>query len=230
MPEEHHHHPAPASQPIASTERLGLYVKAWLLTFYIAGIELAGSVASGSFALLADVTHVFTDTIVGLGPVSVELGKRRLSIDPRLIERIGGFAVAGILLFVGAHIIEEAGARASGEHAHEVEGLLMFAFAVMAALGNYVQHRLLSRISPMHRHAAHSGFHFHVLTDLLKNLLLPILALAIHFGAPEALDAYAALGIGWLILIRAGLLGLESAVGERLVQRLLHRFVHWIVR
>lgn len=207
-----------------------LYLRAWGLTFVIAGFELAGSILSGSFALLADVTHVFTDTIVGLGPVSVEFFRHRLHISAERIEQAGGILVSAILLFVGFHIIGEATEHISGGEHHEVEGGLMFLFATLAALTNFAQHRLLSRVSPMHRHAAHTGFHFHILTDLVKNILLPVLAALILFGAPSTLDVWAGYVIGWLIVVRAALLALESFFGQRLVQRGLDHFLHWIVR
>ncbi|OGZ12553.1 MAG: hypothetical protein A3C93_00285 [Candidatus Lloydbacteria bacterium RIFCSPHIGHO2_02_FULL_54_17] len=207
-----------------------VYLKAWGLTFVIAGFELAGSILSGSFALLADVTHVFTDTVVGLGPVSVEFFRHRFHVSAERIEQTGGFLVSAILIFVGVHIIGEATEHISGGEHHEVEGGLMLIFAALAAATNFLQHRLLSRVSPIHRHAAHTGFHFHILTDLVKNILLPILAVLMLFGASEMLDVWAGYAIGWLIIVRAALLALESLFGKRIVQRTLDHFFHWIIR
>lgn len=224
---ENHHHPHGKKEMQAY---LPVYLKAWGLTFVIAGLQLAGSIVSGSFALLADVTHVFTDTLVGLGPVSVEFFRHRLRVPARRIEQAGGLFVSGVLLFVGYRVIGESLEGLSGGHEHDVEGGLMFVFTVIAAGVNYLQHRLLRRVSPMHRHAAHAGFHFHILTDLVKNLLLPVIALTIFFGGPESLDIWAALGIGVLIFLRAFILGAESILGERVLQRALDRFIHWIAR
>lgn len=206
-----------------------LYLRAWGLTFVIAGFELVGSILSGSFALLADISHVFTDTVVGLGPVSVEFFRHRLRMSAERIEQAGGILVSAVLIFVGVHILDEV-AEHTGGGEHEVEGALMFLFAALAAGTNFLQHRLLSRVSPIHRHAAHAGFHFHILTDMVKNLLLPVLALTIWFGADTALDLWAGYAIGWLVIIRASLLALESVAGKRIVQRSLDRFLHWIVR
>lgn len=222
-----HHHPHGDKEMRAY---MPVYLKAWGLTFVIAGFELAGSILSGSFALLADVTHVFTDTVVGLGPVSVEFFRHRFQVSAQRIEQAGGLIVAAILIFVGVHIIGEAAEHLRGEEYNEVEGGLMFLFATLAAITNFLQHRLLSRVSPIHRHAAHTGFHFHILTDLVKNILLPVLALVILFGGPEAVDIWAGYVIGWLIIVRAALLALESMLGKRIVQTTLDRFLHWIVR
>lgn len=222
-----HHHPHGDKE---MRVYMPLYLRAWGLTFVIAGFELAGSVLSGSFALLADVTHVFTDTLVGLGPVSVEFFRHRFRISAQRIEQIGGVLVAVVLFSVGFHIVSEAAEHLSGGEHPEINGGLMFLFAAFAAVTNFAQHRLLSRVSPIHRHAAHSGFHFHILTDMVKNILLPVLALVILLGGPEIVDVWAGYVIGWLIVVRAMLLFLESLLGKRIVQTTLDRFFHWIVR
>lgn len=226
-PHPDHHHPHGEHELKAYTP---LYLKAWGLTFVIAGIGIAGSVLSGSFALLADVTHVFTDTLVGLAPVSVEFFRHRTTIPARKLEAAGGVAVAVVLFLIGAHIIESALGAISGGEEHAVSGGLMFLFALLAAIVNFMQHRLLSRVSPMHRHAAHAGFHFHVLTDLVKNIILPLVAAAIYLGAPPGLDIWAGCAIGVLIVLRAALLLLESVLGRRILSELLSRFFLWVAR
>lgn len=227
---EHHHTHAHDHEEHVTASHLHIYVKAWLTTFVIAGLELVGSVLSGSFALLADITHVFTDTIVGLAPVTVEIMKRKTTISKAHVEAAGGILVSAFLVFIGYHIIGEANERLTNGNVEAVSGLLMFMFSGLAALGNLYQHRLLSRVSPMHRHAAHSGFHFHILTDLVKNLILPFLGLWIYLGGPLSIDAYAGYAIGWLIIIRALLLIFESIFGKHAAQHGLDRFVHWIIR
>lgn len=228
MTEYHHEHTHDNEERVTASH-LHIYVKAWLITFVIAGLELVGAILSGSFALLADITHVFTDTIVGLAPVSVEVMKKKTVISRERIEAAGGVLVSAFLIFIGYHIIGEANEHLAGGH-EEVSGLLMFIFSGLAALGNLYQHRLLSRVSPMHRHAAHSGFHFHILTDLVKNMILPFIGLSIYFGGGPEIDAYAGYAIGWLIILRAVLLILESLFGKHVVQHGLDRFVHWIIR
>lgn len=227
---EHHHTHAHDHEEHVTASHLHIYVKAWLTTFVIAGLELVGSVLSGSFALLADITHVFTDTIVGLAPVTVEIMKRKTTISKAHVEAAGGILTSVFLMFIGYHIIGEANERLGTGNVQEVSGLLMFVFSGLAAIGNLYQHRLLSRVSPMHRHAAHSGFHFHILTDLVKNLILPFLGLWIYFGGVQAIDAYAGYAIGWLIILRAILLVFESIFGKHAAQHGLDRFVHWIIR
>jgi cobalt-zinc-cadmium efflux system protein len=222
-----HHHPHGEKEMRAY---LPIYLKAWGLTFVIAGIELIGSIMSGSLALLADITHVFTDTLVGLGPVSVEFFRHRLHLSAKKIEAVVGLAVSLILAFVGYHVLHEAIEHLGGESHHDVDGVFMFLFSALAAMTNFLQHRLLSRVSPIHRHAAHAGFHFHVLTDLMKNIALPLIAGVIYFGGPEILDIWAGIVIGGLILLRSLILAGESIIGEPLVARAVERFFRWIAR
>jgi cobalt-zinc-cadmium efflux system protein len=200
-----------------------IYLRAWGLTFLTVGLVLVGSMVSGSLALLADIGHVVTDSLIALIPLSATYLVRR-GWNVQKVQRYSGFVAAGFLLFIGYHVIEEALTGIShGADEHHVEGAWLFIFALGAAAVNYFQHRILSNVSPMHRHAAHSGYHFHVLTDLVKNILLPILAVALILGANEIWDLYAALAIGGLIILRALILLFEAWIGEQIVQRFLHR-------
>lgn len=209
-----HDHAHPYKMP---EERIKVYTKAWALTWAVAIVEVIGSVLSGSISLLADVTHVITDTIIGLAPISVEIAKKKRPLMcAQNIERAGGIIASLILIFVGYAVINEA---SHGGHENEhINGPLMFVFALLAAGANYLQHKILSTVSPIHRHSAHAGFHFHILTDFAKNLMLPIIAIAISFGAPESLDAFAAKCIGILIILRSIILMAESIYGHNFVQ------------
>ncbi|HEY4099778.1 MAG TPA: cation transporter [Gemmatimonadales bacterium] len=186
-----------------------IYLRAWLLTLVIVGLEVAGSATSGSLALLADVGHVIADTMLAVVPLSIAYATRR-GRSYRLLNRLAGMAAALLLAFIGYHIIAESRADLlEGQH-RNVRGWLLFLFAASAAGVNMMQHRLLSRVSSLHRHAAHRGLHFHVLTDLFKNTALPVLGALIAFGAvPTRADIYVALAIGGLILVRAFVLVIE---------------------
>lgn len=223
-----HDHAHPYAMP---EERIKIYIKAWALTWAVALIELVGSLLSGSLALLADVTHVITDTIIGLAPVSVEvIRKKRPLLCAQNLERAGGLIASLILIGVGIAVLREAGEQAAGGHEKHVEGIFMFVFALIAAGANYLQHKILSRVSPIHRHSAHAGFHFHVLTDLAKNLALPIVAIAIAFGAPASLDITAAKVIGAIIILRSLVLAAESIYGHNFVQDFLKKIFNNVGR
>ncbi len=220
-----HDHAHPLKEP---EQRIKVYMKAWLLTWAVALLEILGSFLSGSVALLADVTHVITDTIIGLAPISVEIVKKKKTfLSTQNIERAGGVFASIILIIVGVSIIREA--SHGDDHGH-INGPIMFVFALLAAGANYLQHKILSKISPIHRHSAHAGFHFHILTDLAKNLLLPIIALAISLGASNKLDLIAAQTIGVLIIIRSLMLFAESLYGHNFVQEWIKKAINIIFK
>jgi cobalt-zinc-cadmium efflux system protein len=200
--------------------RLTVYLKAWGITWIIALIELSGSLLSGSVALLSDISHVVTDTIVGLAPVSVEITKKKSPFSKENIERIGGILVSVFLAFISYSIL-----FASHDEEHEVHGVYMLLFSLIAAICNYIQHRILSQISSIHRHSAHAGFHFHILTDLAKNLLIPAVAIIIMLGGPDIFDHYLSRVIGIIILIRSIVLFSEALVGHNITQKYLSLFL-----
>jgi len=223
-----HAHDAPTPEDLAHHQ--SVYVKAWALTFVIIIIQLVGAIYSGSLAILADIGHVVADSFIALFPLSAVWLVRK-GFDTKKVQRVAGTLAAVFLLFIGTHVVEEAVGRLSGEgHEHHVEGAWLFFFASLAAGVNYFQHRILSTVSPMHRHAAHSGYHFHVLTDMVKNILLPVLGIALVLGVNNDWDLYATFAIGALILLRASILMLEAWIGAKLIQQFIHRAAHVLFR
>jgi cobalt-zinc-cadmium efflux system protein len=193
------------------------YLSVWVLSLGIVALELVGSGVSGSQALLADVGHVASDTLLALVPVAALLFAR-IGMKYSRAAFIASLAAVALLTFVGFHVGGEALEALTGEehHDHEVDGVLLFVFSGVAALLNLVQHRFLSRIDPEHHHGAHKGLHFHVLMDLVKNIALPVLGLAIAIGLlPDHADLWAALVIGALLIIRAILLLYETLAPKR---------------
>lgn len=187
---------------------LWIYVLVWVLSLGIVSLELVGSWLSGSRALLADVGHVLSDTLLALVPLTAAL-LIRAGLNARRIAFLSTLAAVAILIAIGFHVGGEAWEALSEghHHEHEVDGILLFLFSGAAAIANLIQHRLLSRIDPIHHHGAHKGLHFHVLMDLVKNIALPILGLGIAFSVlPESADLWAALVIGALLIMRALLL------------------------
>lgn len=192
----------------AANKHLWIYALVWVLSLFVVSLELVGSGVSGSQALLADVGHVISDTFLALVPLTAAL-LIRAGVSYRRVVFASSLAAVALLVFVGLHVGGEAWeALTTGEHhEHEVDGMLLFLFSGAAAIANLFQHRLLSRIDPEHHHGAHKGLHFHVLMDLVKNLVLPVLGLGIAFAIlPESTDLWAALVIGALLIGRALLL------------------------
>lgn len=182
-----------------------IYTKVWLLSLSIVSFELVGSVLSGSHALLADIGHVISDTVLALIPLTALL-LLRFKVSYRLVAFISSIVAGVFLAWIGLHVASEAwmGLMGDEHHEHEVNGWLLFLFSGLAALMNLFQHRLLSRVSPDYHHGAHKGLHFHVLMDLVKNIALPVLGLGIALHLlPDSADLWAALAIGALLIVRA---------------------------
>lgn len=196
---------------------LGAYLTVWALSVGIVALELFGAGVSGSHALLADVGHVISDTLLALVPVAALLFAR-LGASYSRAAFWASLAAVAILAYVGFHVGSEAlEVLAGGEHhEHEVDGIALFVFSGIAALANLVQHRLLSRIDPEHHHGAHKGLHFHVLMDLVKNIALPVLGIGIALAIiPDHADLWAALVIAALLIIRAMLLLYATLMPKR---------------
>ena len=184
---------------------LRTYAFVWMLSLGIVALEIVGSGESGSQALLADIGHVASDTLLALVPLSA-LVFMRMGIKKESVALLSSLIAVAFLLFIGFHVGSEALASLAGDghHEHEVDGMLLFLFSGSAAILNLFQHRLLSRVSPEHHHGAHKGLHFHVLMDLVKNIALPALGLLIAFEIlPYGADLWAALAIGGLLMVRA---------------------------
>jgi cobalt-zinc-cadmium efflux system protein len=189
------------------------YWRAWALSLIIMVIELAGSILSGSVALRADVWHMAGDMLVALAPVAVTYARAR-GLNPHKIILAGGTAVAVLLISIGGLLLEEArNSLALPTPSHEVHGWLLSGFALVSALANWWQHRLLSQVHVLHRDVTHVGFHFHVRMDLLKNLALPALGalLALQLVSQRA-DTWAAGCIGAWIAVRGLVLLARSAM------------------
>lgn len=198
--------PTTQNEPAKKNDaHLAIYTYVWLLSLGIVSLELLGSFFSGSRALLADVGHVASDTMLALVPLTAAL-VMRTGASRKRVEFVATLAAVAILVLVGLHVGGEAWGALTGDehHEHAVDGVLLFLFSGAAAIANFFQHRLLSSIDQEHHHGAHKGLHFHVLMDLVKNLVLPVLGLLIAFSLlPDHADLWAALAIGALLIVRA---------------------------
>ena len=198
---------------------LRTYAFVWVLSLGIVALEIIGSGESGSQALLADVGHVASDTLLALVPLSA-LVFIRYGISQKTVAFVSSLIAVAFLLFIGYHVGSEALESLSGghHHEHEVDGMLLFFFSGAAAILNIFQHRLLSRVSPEYHHGAHKGLHFHVLMDLVKNIALPVLGLLIAFELlPDSADVWAALIIGGLLIARALILLYTTLRGKPVI-------------
>jgi cobalt-zinc-cadmium efflux system protein len=165
--------------------------------------EVVGAFLSGSLALLADAGHILTD-VAGL---TLALVAATLALRPATPERTWGYrraevlaaaAQASLLLAVGIFVLVEGVRRLI--HPLPVESGVMFAFAVVALLGNGISIWVLTRTQRGNLNTR-AAF-LEVLNDALGALAVLIAAVVIStFGWLRA-DAVTSIGVGLLILPR----------------------------
>lgn len=169
----------------------------------ILAAEVIGAVISGSLALLADAGHMLTD-VAGL---SLALFASSLSLRSATPERTWGYrraevlaaaAQAALLLAVGAFILLS-GFRRLLSPPH-VESGVMFAFALLAILGNAISIGILARIqgSNLNTRAAR----LEAFSDLLGALAVLVASVLISAFAWDRADGIVSIGIALLILPR----------------------------
>jgi len=129
----HPHSPARADAPRLAAV-LGLSVVVFVL-------ELAGGLASGSLALLADAGHVLADMAgMTLALVAIWIGSRPASRDRTFgylrLEILAAVVNAGLLFAVAGFILYEAWRRLV--HPEPVRPYVMLAIASVAICGNLV--------------------------------------------------------------------------------------------
>ncbi len=165
-------------------------------------IELWGSIATGSLALLADVAHVLADAVaLTLALVSVWFAGR-----PHTLQWTFGFhraevlaaAVNGLaLLALSAFIAFEAVQRLRNPSEVEAGGLILVAVAGLIA--NAVVARILGHSHSMNMRAAR----LHVLSDLGGSVAAVTAGVAIALSGSSRIDPLLSLVIVALIVFAA---------------------------
>lgn len=173
------------------------------LTLAVLIVEVAGALASGSLALLADAGHMFTD-VVGIG---LALGAIWVGARPATDSRAYGFlrleilaaAANAVLLFgVAAYILIEAWRRLANPP--EIASGVMLAVAVAGLAANAVSLVLLRDAQRGSMNMR--GAYLEVWGDLAGSAMVIIAAAVIALTGWLAADPIASAVIGLLILPR----------------------------
>jgi len=184
----------------------------WLSVLLNGGIvvgEIAGGLASGSVALLADALHNLADVAaLVLAIATRRLGRRppsaRHTYGLKRLEVLAAAANAAVLLGITLFIGREAVLRLLDPQ--PVERSLMLAVAVVALVGNGLS-VLLLRPHAHHDLNVRSAF-LHLMQDALASLAVVIAALFAHTAVGPYLDPVAALAVGLAVVHSAlGILG-----------------------
>jgi cobalt-zinc-cadmium efflux system protein len=167
-------------------------------------IEIAGGLASGSLALLADAAHLFADVAAltlayGAMALAELVPTKKYTFGLYRAEILAAFVNAELLLLVMGFLFYEAYLRLL--EPHEIRTGLMIVVAVAGLGANLVSVALL------HEGSAHSlnvkAAYLEVLSDALGSFGVVIAAAVIAFTRWFWLDPLVTVGIGCLVLPRA---------------------------
>jgi len=191
----HPHSPARADAPRLAAV-LGLSVVVFVL-------ELAGGLASGSLALLADAGHVLADMAgMTLALVAIWIGSRPASRDRTFgylrLEILAAVVNAGLLFAVAGFILYEAWRRLS--EPTEVASGLMLSVAIAGLAINALSLWLLRHAQA--RSLNLRGAYLEVLGDLAGSAAAVVAAVVIALTGQPGADIAASVLIAILILPR----------------------------
>jgi cobalt-zinc-cadmium efflux system protein len=167
-------------------------------------VEIAGGLASGSLALLADAAHLFADVAAltlayGAMALAELVPTKKYTFGLYRAEILAAFVNAELLLVVMGFLFYEAYLRFL--EPHEIRTGLMMTVAVAGLCANLVSVALLREGS------AHSlnvkAAYLEVLSDALGSFGVVIAAAVIAFTRWFWLDPLVTVGIGCLVLPRA---------------------------
>ncbi|GAA3150544.1 cation diffusion facilitator family transporter [Planomonospora alba] len=190
----------------ATGRHRGRLVGVLAITGTVMLVQVAGALASGSIALLADAGHMLTDS----AGIALALVAALLAARPATAKRTFGLARAEILaaalnaavLFgLGAYVLYEAAVRlASPAPPHLATGS-MLVFGVIGLLGNLASMLVLFGVQGDSLNLR--GAFLEVVTDALTSVGVIAAALVAHLTGFTRADAVVAVLIGLLIVPRA---------------------------
>lgn len=174
-------------------------------------VQVAGAIAFGSIALLADSVHQASDVVslflaVGIAAVVARPANRRFTFGFGRADALGGLLHALLLLGGAVWIVIEAVRRLDGDH--EVEGLGVVVLALAGLAVNAFSARWL--------HAGHGhslnveGAVLHLAADAAGSLVVLIAGIAVLTTGADWVDPAASLVVTALIVWSALRLGRRS--------------------
>ncbi|MFC5719367.1 cation diffusion facilitator family transporter [Streptomyces gamaensis] len=173
------------------------------ITLAVLLAEVAGSVLTGSLALLADAGHMATDAVgVGMALVAIHFANRpaggRRTYGYARAEILAALANCVLLLGVGGFILYEAIGRLVSPVA--VPGAATVVFGLVGLVANLVSLTLLTRGQKESLNVR--GAFLEVLSDALGSLAVVVSALVIMITGWSRADPVASLLIGLMIVPR----------------------------
>jgi cobalt-zinc-cadmium efflux system protein len=193
-------HDHAGSAAAAHRGRLGVV---FAISVVLLAAEVAGALASGSLALLADAGHLLADAAgIGLALLATWFGGRPATPARTFgylrLEILAAVVNAVVLLLVGVLVLAESARRLLAPP--EVSSGLMLAFGALAVAGNGVSVWLLRRCQAESLNLR--GAFLEVSSDLLGSLAVLVAAAVIALTGSGLADPIASALIGLAILPR----------------------------
>ena len=174
-------------------------------------VQVAGAIAFGSIALLADSIHQASDVVslflaVGIAAIVARPASRTFTFGYGRADALGGLSHAVLLLAGAAFIVGEAIRRLDGDHEVEGLGVVLLALAGLAVNG----------LSARWLHAGHGhslnveGAVLHLVADALGSLVVLAGGVVVLVTGADWVDPVASLLITGLIVWSALRLGRAS--------------------
>ena len=198
----HPHHPVNEKNLLVAT----------LLNLVITLVQIAGSILSGSIALLSDALHNLSDTFATfIAYMANRIGKRdanpKKTFGYKRIEILAALLNAVILIVMSVFLILEAYKRLYDER--EVNSIIMIVVAMIGLLANIFAASILKKDA--HKSINVKAAYVHLLGDALTSLLVVIGGVLIRFLEIYWIDPLITVLIS-LYIVREAFVILKEAV------------------
>lgn len=198
----HHHHPVNEKNLLVAT----------LLNLVITIVQVAGSILSGSIALLSDALHNLSDTFATfIAYMANRIGKRdanpKKTFGYKRIEILSALLNAVILIVMSVFLVLEAYKRLY--EPREVNSMIMIVVAMIGLLANLFAASILKKDA--HKSINVKAAYVHLVGDALTSLLVVIGGVLIRFLGIHWIDSLLTIVIS-LYIVREGFIILKEAL------------------
>lgn len=198
-----HHHPVNDKNLLVAT----------LLNLVITLVQIAGSILSGSIALLSDALHNLSDTFATFIAymatlISKQEANPKHTFGYKRVEILSALLNAVILIVMSVFLIMEGYKRLYDER--EINSMIMIVVAMIGLLANILAASILKKDA--NKSINVKAAYIHLVGDALTSLLVVIGGILIHFWEIYWIDPLITFLIS-LYIIREAFVILKEAVG-----------------
>jgi cobalt-zinc-cadmium efflux system protein len=186
---------------------------ATFLNLVITLVQIAGSILSGSIALLSDALHNLSDTFATfIAYMATRIGKRdanpKKTFGYKRVEILSALLNAVILIIMSVFLIREAYERLYDEK--EINSMIMIVVAMIGLLANIFAATILKKDA--HKSINVRAAYIHLVGDALTSLLVVVGGVLIRFWELYWIDPLITVLIS-IYIVREAFVILKEAVG-----------------